>query len=202
VTVEGSSLEISAVVGQYPMLYAEMFAYSMAAAQLGLRHALVPGLMTGCMVGWPAAAPSALQPSVAAVTRAATPAAPTAMARKAHSSRAGASSCFVSPLTPPTFLHYCQHYASASRGETFGKRAVPHGVLACPAGATGGGVGAEGGDHRLGGGLGQPKGASSRTTDHATGAHQSSASRNWNELAYCAVTRAIEYARETGCAAR
>jgi len=44
---------VSPTYDEYPLLYAEMFAYSMAAADLGLKHNLVKGLFAGCMTGWP-----------------------------------------------------------------------------------------------------------------------------------------------------
>ncbi len=38
---------------EYPLLYAEMYAYSMAVAHLQLSHNLINNLFMGCMVGWP-----------------------------------------------------------------------------------------------------------------------------------------------------
>ncbi len=94
-----------------------MFAYSMASAQLSLKHSLLSGLMTGCMVGWPKSKPIDLQRAFAQSSN--------------NSISGGASSCFVPHLHPPVFLHYCQHYSS--EGSTFGKRAVPHTILDCDA---------------------------------------------------------------------
>lgn len=146
-----------------------MFAYSMASAQLGLKHVLLRDLMTGCMVGWPKDDATA---SAAALRH------------EIVDDVLQSSSCFLSPLVPPVFLHYCQHYSSF-HGRQFGKRAVPHGILDC--------------EHRASLSSHQKLALSNSLKDHATGAMKNSASINWNALAYCAINRGINYARKQVC---
>lgn len=95
---------------EYPMLYAEMYAYSMAATDLDLKHNLVKGLFTGCMTYWPRAHDK--QDSDALK-----------LSAKAYADLierdplgieviwGGAPSCFLPPLNPPPFLHYCSTYS-------------------------------------------------------------------------------------------
>jgi hypothetical protein len=115
---------------EYPLLYAEMFAYSMAAAHLQLRHNLVNNVFTGCMVGWPnpdrwsqsdkdmpVAETLAVKQSaqryrdrlqaklVAAATDKKNPASFLSIQEEK-----GPGSCFLEPLIPPPMLHYCQRY--------------------------------------------------------------------------------------------
>ena len=99
------------------MLYAEMFAYSMAAAQLGLKHSLLKGLMTGCMVGWPQVKVELLEQAVKII-------------EDANGDLMGAATCFPPSISPPPLLHYCQFYPSILGGG-FAKRAVPHDILGC-----------------------------------------------------------------------
>jgi hypothetical protein len=95
---------------EYPLLYAEMFAYSMAAADLGLKHNLVKGLFSGCMTGWPHTHEKeendALQLSAKVYAD---------LIEKdtlgLEASVGGAASCFLPPLSPPPFLHYCSRYS-------------------------------------------------------------------------------------------
>ena len=91
---------------QYPLLYAEMFAYSMAAAHLNLKHSLLNGLFTGCMVGWPGSDHETVVASARKYKESVIhPAA------KSDPIPNGAASCFLPPMVPPPFLHYCQRYA-------------------------------------------------------------------------------------------
>lgn len=95
---------------EYPLLYAEMFAYSMAAADLGLKHNLVKGLFAGCMTSWPHTHDKEDHDALK-------------LSAKMYAdlieqnpfgletSGGGASSCFLPPLRPPPFLHYCSRYS-------------------------------------------------------------------------------------------
>lgn len=95
---------------EYPLLYAEMFAYSMAAADLNLKHSLVKGLFAGCMTGWPHTHDKedhdALKLS-AKMYADSIESDPTGM----EATSGGADSCFWPPLSPPPFLHYCSRYS-------------------------------------------------------------------------------------------
>lgn len=95
---------------EYPLLYAEMFAYSMAAADLNLKHNLIKGLFAGCMTGWPHTHDKddhdALKLSVRVYADLIEN---DPMGSEATSG--GAASCFLPPLTPPPFLHYCARYS-------------------------------------------------------------------------------------------
>lgn len=173
---------------EYPLLYAEMFAYSMAAADLNLKHNLIKGLFTGCMVTWPHTDKNglkALQLSAKTYTNL-IESSPAGNDEKSG----GASSCFLPPLTPPPFLHYCQRYtfvtpyhsdanAGAEKGDQvfhfFAKRKVDHDILDC--------------DHKV---LLEPF-ISAKPEKVAGG------QRDWNVLSVCAVVRAINFAKEKGC---
>jgi len=172
-----------------------MFAYSMAAANCGLKHALLPHLMTGCMTGWPKADAHALAASAAAAALGAGgdegPIVGGGGGSGGSGSARGAASCFLAPLTPPPFLHYCQQYPSAATGSGFAKRSVPHGVLDCGAPPVGAVAGTK-----------QQKRSGAAIVDHATGAAlgEGGAASHWNTLAHCAAVRGIEHARAQHCA--
>lgn len=98
---------------EYPLLYAEMFAYSMAAADLNLKHNLIKGLFAGCMTGWPHTHDKqdhdALQLSAKTYAD---------LIEEdplgIEATNGGVPSCFLSPLSPPPFLHYCSRYSFAT----------------------------------------------------------------------------------------
>jgi len=164
---------------EYPLLYAEMFAYSMAAADLGLRHQLVRDLFTGCMTGWPTdkirdeEQLQALEASAVAF----------ASATEDEDDDAGAPTCFLPPLTPPPFLHYCARYTFAipyppAGGKSvsyrfFAKRRVDHDIFDCSHK-----------DRRL-----TPFLSSKPEKVHGS-------SKDWNVLSVCAVVRAINFAKK------
>lgn len=158
----------------------------MAAGQLNLKHALLHGLMTGCMVGWPRSDQNALDVSMNAFVNNDNSGDFTQLQQLTRVTR-GAPSCFQAPLSPPPFLHYCQHYSSGA-GPSFGKRGVPHAVLECGSPP-----------------MDQKKltrsnpAANGKSHDAATGVKHSSSSLAWNALAYCAVTRGIDHARNQFC---
>lgn len=170
------------------MLYAEMFAYSMAAAQLDLKHTLLSHLMTGCMVGWPKADPTLLSRSVDAFVvqetidnkKASQSEEVEGGGLQYRSGRGGAASCFIHPLKPPAFLHYCTHYKSALNDHTFGKRAVPHSILDCSSAS-----------------LLSRKQASPKKPIKT--ANKGGREALWGALAYCAVIRGIDHARDEHC---
>ncbi|KAL3815947.1 hypothetical protein ACHAXA_003568 [Cyclostephanos tholiformis] len=172
---------------EYPELYAEMFAYSMAAADLGLKHNLIKGLYAGCMTSWPHTDGygelEALKTS--ATQYASLIESPQNIGEQRNR---GAHSCFLPPLSPPPFLHYCARYSFATpypevegRDVTpiyhfFAKRRVNHTVLDC------------GKDDQ------QFEPFVSSKVEKVEGGQQ-----DWNVLAVCSVTRAINYARRKGC---
>jgi len=167
---------------EYPLLYAEMFAYSMAAADLGLRHELLKDLFTGCMTHWP----MKNQYSDDAVKLSANVYAST-VGRKSidDQNNEGASSCFLPPLSPPPFLHYCSRYSFATpypaeevKGQQyhfFAKRKVDHDILDCRK------------DQPL-----EP--FISEKPEKIEGGN-----KDWNVLAVCAVIRSINFASRKGC---
>lgn len=179
---------------QYPLLYAEMFAYVMAAADLNLKHNLVKGLFTGCMTGNPkveGATKVALQKS-ASIYAKLIETNPTGQ----EAISGGASSCFLPPLTPPPFFHYCARYSFETPyhqvGETtagnhseiiafhfFAKRRVEHNVLDCANGTSSGGA--------------------LEPFLATTPQKKEGGDPDWNVLAVCAVVRAINLAKEMGC---
>mmetsp|Transcript_3128 Transcript_3128/g.4813 ORF Transcript_3128/g.4813 Transcript_3128/m.4813 type:complete len:536 (-) Transcript_3128:120-1727(-) len=183
---------------QYPLLYAEMFAYVMAAADLNLKHNLVRGLFTGCMTGNPKvkddATKVALQKSASTYAKL-IETNPTGQ----EATRGGASSCFLPPLTPPPFFHYCARYSFETPyhqkvGETnaenssevlyhfFYKRRVEHDVLDCADGTSSGGAV-------------EPFLATEPQKKEG-------GNPDWNVLAVCVVVRAINLAKEMGCKGR
>ncbi|ACI64739.1 predicted protein [Thalassiosira pseudonana CCMP1335] len=179
---------------EYPLLYAEMFAYSMAAADLNLKHNLIKGLFCGCMTGWPHSHEKeelyALKKS--ALKYAHTIELEAGEVEAGTSSIRGASSCFAEPLKPPPFMHYCARYsfktpyppegAAETTGGTyhfFAKRRVDHDILDCTTHAI---------DHPL-----EPF-VSSKPEKVEGG------DKDWNVLAVCAIVRSINFAKEKGCA--
>ncbi|KAL7489499.1 hypothetical protein ACHAW6_016205 [Cyclotella cf. meneghiniana] len=171
---------------EYPLLYAEMFAYSMAAADFGLKHKLVKNIFAGCMTGWPH---SHEKEELNALKLSAKTYAdlienePLSLG----ATGGGASSCFLSPLSPPPFLHYCARYSfvtpfSNSEGNHsnlyhwFAKRHVDHDILDC-------------GEHP------EPlQPFLSNKQEKGEGGD-----RDWNVLTVCAIVRAINFAKTMGC---
>lgn len=172
---------------EYPELYAEMFAYSMAAADLALKHNLIRDLFTGCMTSWP------LTDGTGELEALKTSATQYASLIENPQNRGGqrykgAYTCFLPPLSPPPFLHYCARYSfvtpyPAVEGRDvapiyhfFAKRRVSHTVLDC-----------DQNDQPF-----EPF-VSSKVEKVERG------QKDWNVLAVCSVTRAINYARRKGC---
>ena len=195
---------------QYPLLYAEMFAYSAAAATFDLKHRLIPSLMTGCMVGWPQEkSNSALFDSAQAFiteTRAQISAGQEKKPR--HVSWGGASSCFKNNMRPPPLLHYCQHYTSDAFDRGIAKRQVPHNILSCETskGISGGEVhrgplelAALGVALKKNAGDGNIANKKSNTRDRTTDRAHRPGSLAWNELAACSVFRGVAHARDEHC---
>ncbi|KAG7355825.1 hypothetical protein IV203_000511 [Nitzschia inconspicua] len=210
---------------EYPLLYAEMYAYSMAAAHLQLRHNLVNNLFTGCMVGWPN--PDRWSKngdkSMEAIERAAVResadsyrtslgrdlAVVVAVQEKGDNNivgerfdelyKSGPGSCFQGSLYPPPMLHYCQRYFIKATREMrdlhanvtyrfFAKRRMDHkAVLACD------------NDEDTGDSKNSIRGlfvpfASEKEYEKMAGGNV-----DWNTLAVCAITRALNFAKLTGC---
>ena len=176
---------------QYPLLYAEMFAYVMAAADLDLKHNLVKGLFTGCMTGNPKVndeeAKVALQKSASTYAKL-IETNPTGQEVTAG----GASSCFLPPLTPPPFFHYCARYSfetpyhgrEESKVESadkayhfFAKRRVEHDILDCGSGGSG----------------------TFEPFPSTEPQKKEGGDPDWNVLAVCVAVRAINLAKEMGC---
>lgn len=186
---------VSPTYDEYPLLYAEMFAYSMAAADLDLRHNLVRGLFAGCMTHWPVVgARETASLEAAARDYANSVGSDNATDRTDERREGGASSCFPPPLSPPPFLHYCSRYSFATpyppddgtnnakatpKYHFFAKRRVDHDVLSC---------GRD--DRRPLTPFGSPK------KEKMEGGQ-----KDWNVLAVCAAVRAINLAKERGCGA-
>mmetsp|Transcript_7280 Transcript_7280/g.14612 ORF Transcript_7280/g.14612 Transcript_7280/m.14612 type:complete len:579 (-) Transcript_7280:186-1922(-) len=173
---------------EYPLLYAEMFAYSMAAADLNLKHNLIQGLFTGCMTSWPhthgVEEHEALE--ISAKNYANLFENPVSGASFDPES-GGAVSCFLPPLSPPPFLHYCQRYLFATPYTKdamedrvvhfFAKRRVDHDILDC--------------NRKV---VLEPF-----VEDKSTKVPHGS-ERNWHTLAVCATVRAINFAKsKAGC---
>ncbi len=160
----------------------------MAAADLNLKHNLIQGLFTGCMTSWPhthgVEEHKALE--ISAINYASSFENPVSEA-PVDSVLEGAISCFVPPLSPPPFLHYCQRYLFATpytKDSTedrvvhfFAKRRVDHDILDC---------------NRKD--LLEPF-----KEDKLTKVPHGS-ERDWHTLAVCATVRAINFAKsKAGC---
>jgi hypothetical protein len=178
------------------MLYAEMFAYSMAAAHLGLKHTLVSGLFTGCMVDWPQNKDEKEKQLV--YQSAKRYADSLASSLDQNTAPRQEEPCLDPAIVPPPFLHYCRRYSFAipfpdtapSRSNTeikapfrfFAKRRVDHDVLLrnnCT---------------RTGG----------REHDNfvpfeATEDGKSDRDMSWNAIVVCTLTRAINNAKRRDC---
>lgn len=159
---------------QYPLLYAEMFAYSMAAAHLKMPHTLRNNLFSGCMVGWPKQQHRTSLPGPSARAFVESSSSSSGAAPKWD----GPASCFLPPLTPPPFLHYCRRYAFENPNGTFffvAKRKIPHDILDC------------------------------RRAEHLTlylsqeRVEIVEGNQDWTTLAACAILRAVNYARNQHC---
>jgi len=173
----------------YPLLYAEMFAYSMAAADLDLKHNLIKGLFAGCMTGWPHTNGKGELEALELSAKTYANSIGYAPGGNAESNQ-GAFSCFLPPISPPPFLHYCSRYSfvtpylggkniessSAPTYHFFAKRRVDHDILDCSHN-----------DHPL-----EP--FISTKPEKLEGGN-----KDWNVLAVCAVVRAINFAKKTGC---
>ncbi|KAL3932050.1 MAG: hypothetical protein SGARI_004063 [Bacillariaceae sp.] len=202
---------------EYPLLYAEMYAYSMAAAHLQLKHNLVNNVFTGCMIGWPnpdrwsKSNKHMVVKEKLAVKQSAkeyrndlqTELAITIDTNRnpgtlfSNEEEMGPGSCFVDPLIPPPMLHYCTRYfiqatpdmkrVAANANVTyrfFAKRRVDHNhVLAC-------------GDGGSGSFEAQRFTPFPSTKDYE---QMSEGNVDWNSLAVCAITRALNFARVIGC---
>jgi len=127
---------VPATYDEYPLLYAEMYAYSVAAAHLQLRHNLINNIFTGCMVGWPNpnrwgnSNKDQQHQETVALPQSATSyriqlAEELKEAKEIQRSNIGGTrfpqslrqedeqgptSCFLPGLSPPPFLHYCNRY--------------------------------------------------------------------------------------------
>lgn len=172
---------------EYPLLYAEMFAYSMAAADLDLKHNLIRGLFTGCMTSWPHTDGSGELEALKSSAKQYANLIENPQKWGAPRNR-GASSCFLPPLSPPPFLHYCARYSFATPYPAeersniattyhfFAKRRVNHTILDCDQNV-----------HPF-----EP--FTSSKVEKIEGGQ-----KDWNVLAICSVVRAINFARRKGC---
>ncbi|CAB9518630.1 expressed unknown protein [Seminavis robusta] len=193
---------VPATYDEYPLLYAEMYAYSMAAAHLQLPHHLINGLFTGCMVGWPnpkrwdnatweAAERKVIEQSAqnyrVQLEQELVSAAKKKQPIRSHES---ATSCFVkhhSSILPP-MLHYCRRYMIPTSAEMkrvdpkvtyrfFAKRRMEHNtVLDCN-------------DNNYFYPFDSTKDQETIEGGHA----------DWNALAVCAIARTVNFARHRGC---
>jgi len=120
------------VYDQYPQLYAEMFAYAMAAAHLDLKHSYLRE-MIGCMVSWPTKRfgerwvleSANISRKALRQHRQEIPEAPRSPAL-----------CFPRSglaTSPPVFLHYCQHFTDGNMS-FFKRNVAPGSVLDCATG--------------------------------------------------------------------
>eukprot|EP00580_Thalassiosira_gravida_P004176 CAMPEP_0201624518 /NCGR_PEP_ID=MMETSP0493-20130528/674_1 /ASSEMBLY_ACC=CAM_ASM_000838 /TAXON_ID=420259 /ORGANISM="Thalassiosira gravida, Strain GMp14c1" /LENGTH=570 /DNA_ID=CAMNT_0048094371 /DNA_START=36 /DNA_END=1748 /DNA_ORIENTATION=- len=177
---------------EYPLLYAEMFAYSMAAADLNLKHRLIRGLFTGCMTQWPHTDGKGEMEALKTSAKIYANSIGNTPEGTAADNSEGASSCFLPSLTLPPFLHYCSRYSFVTpyppeiggsiRGgkanyHFFAKRRVDHDILKC----------------------------SSHNSDRFEPFRSEKVEKieggqkDWNVLAVCAVVRAINFAKKKGC---
>jgi hypothetical protein len=99
------------IFDEYPMLYAEMYAYSMAAADLNLKHNLVKGLYTGCMTYWPRTHDNKRDSDALKLSAKTYADLIERDPSGIEVTGGGAPSCFLPPLSPPPFLHYCSTYS-------------------------------------------------------------------------------------------
>ena len=188
--VEQWSKFVPPTYDQYPLLYAEMYAYSMAAAHLNLPHTSLHNIFMGCMIGWP-------QNNKKQKLDGNTP----ELSAKVFRENAGAdifnpnvddgpASCFLPELTIiPPFIHYCHRYAIdtstipaiqqqpqsniTSKFLFFAKRRVPQTVLECK-------------EPNL---ILFESDNDQERIDHV----------DWTTLTACAVIRAVNYARKQHC---
>mmetsp|Transcript_2707 Transcript_2707/g.5738 ORF Transcript_2707/g.5738 Transcript_2707/m.5738 type:complete len:229 (-) Transcript_2707:80-766(-) len=172
---------------EYPLLYAEMFAYSMAAADSSLKHQLIKGLYTGCMTQWPHTHGKGELEALKTSAKSYASSIENARVGTADMD-GGASTCFLPPLSPPPFLHYCSRYSFVTpysdsgknaqsdtpNSHFFAKRRVDHDILSC------------GHDYL------EP--FHSKKHERTEGGQ-----KDWNVLAVCAVVRAINFAKKKGC---
>ena len=165
------------IYDQYPLLYAEMYAYSAAAAHLELPHSLINGLYTGCMIQWPSdidtKQKSALKASADRFKD-------SIVANTANDD--GASSCFLAPYRPPPLLHLCSRYEmrvgkanSSEKTYFFKKRKVDHSILDCE------------------------NDGFWPFLDEEIKVKAETGNEEWNALAICTMLRAINYARVQHC---
>lgn len=190
---------------EYPLLYAEMYAYSMAAAHLQLKHNLINGLFTGCMVGWPNPnrwGSKDLQEAEAKAVETSAKLyrtqleAELAGKEQGLQGEEGAGTCFRGHTSLPPFLHYCNRYMIEATDEMkrvadhasvnyrfFAKRRVDHAsVLAC-----------DKDNHNA---KFQPFASMEKSEKMANG------NPNWNTLAVCAIARTLNFAKRRGCHGR
>lgn len=159
---------------QYPLLYAEMYAYSMAAAHLNMPHKTIKDIYMGCMLPWPKEKLTGDPgPSAKAFIQAG--------ADLENPDRdGGPHSCFQKSLNTPPFLHYCARYAFHLPPQSgtyyfFAKRKVPSEILDC-----------DSEDLKLF--------LSPNEKERIDGHNE-----NWTTLTACAVLRAVNFARKHHC---
>lgn len=173
------------------LLYAEMYAYSMAAAHLDLKHNLVKDLFTGCMVDWPK---NKNDKEKELVYNSAKSYVEWFAASEANEELISEThQCLDPELKPPPFLHYCRRYSfpvpfpdtipGRSHSDIkapyrfFAKRRVEHDVLDCVKGSDGDVfvpfISEENG--------------------------KSDGDMSWNAIAVCSLAQAINAARQSGC---
>ena len=103
------------VHAEYPHLLAEMYAYCIAAAHLGLRHAIVDSMMVSAVGNGGGAGGEGWQ-----FVRDVPP---------GEVCGYGRGGPYRSSRPVPSAVHYCQHYGVANY--TFAKRRVPHEIFTC-----------------------------------------------------------------------
>lgn len=171
------------------LLYAEMYAYSMAAAHYNLKHQLLRGLFTGCMTDWPRSEDDAEKELVYKSAKDYVEWFAAGEANKALNSES--HQCLDPALKPPPFLHYCRRYSFpipfpdtipgrapadiAAPFRFFAKRRVEHTVIDCE----------------------NEEDVFVPFTAEEDG--KTEGDMSWNAIAVCSITQAINTARRRGC---
>ena len=165
---------------EYPLLYAEMFAYSAAAADLDLPHTLSHDLFTGCMVSWPRNSDiKTVQPVAERFINSFD----SGSIDDVLLPDQGVKSCFSEDLGQPPLLHFCKRYTWHLNNGTqlaMAKRRIPHDTVDC--------------DH---------DDALLPWQDEDKFVSPKGLKRNkeelWNSLAVCAIIRGVAFAKKQGC---